>query len=286
MPKRDDPSAGGKTGNVPRPKSNHNDSNDPQTGIDGDASIKDSEGEYDMTGRPVRSEQEQFYKTVNRVVEDHATEIQLGLAYGKYRFWKAIFNSKPGQFIVLVLLAGICWIFGSDYGAKIILTSMITTIVWIVLTIVVGVIGGAIAGWKNPGGEHERTKVGFGATLFIWIVVFLFLSFALNKSPEEVGTNRPSEIQQTTPEQAPTQPSSTLPEPSSSDPATASSSDGPQAAEPAPALDTGQNASVGTLPPQGNATDSAPPMENTEKGFQACVRFSGAAYEDCMKPYR
>jgi hypothetical protein len=37
--KRDDPSAGGKTGDVPRPKSNHNDSNDPETGIDGDAFI-------------------------------------------------------------------------------------------------------------------------------------------------------------------------------------------------------------------------------------------------------
>ncbi len=85
-------------------KSNDSSSYEPECGNDGEAFIKDSEGEYDMTGRPVRSEQEKFYKTVNHVVDDHATQISLGLAYGKYRFWKAIFTSTPGQIFIGVIL--------------------------------------------------------------------------------------------------------------------------------------------------------------------------------------
>ena len=163
---------------------------------------------------------------------------------------------------------------------------MITTILWIILSVAVAVIGGAIAGWKNPGGDHERIKVGFAATLFIWIVVFLFLNFALNKTPGEIGTNTPSAIQETTPEQAPIQPSSTLPDPAPSEPATASPSDEPQTVEPSPGAGADQNGSPRMFLPPGNMTDSDSPGEKTKNGFQACARFSGPAYEDCMKPYR
>jgi hypothetical protein len=246
--------------------------------------MDESEGEYDMTGRPVRSEQEQFYKRANRVVDEHSTEISLGLAYGKYRFWKAVFGSKPGKIIIILILAGICWVFG-DYSSKIILASMITTIVWIVLTIIVGFVGGAIAGWKNPGGEHERTKVGIVPTLFIWVVVFLCLNLILNKSPDEMAPNTEPVTQETRPEQAPVPATSTLPEPTPSDPATASPADESQAAEPSPAPDTDQHGLPGALLSHGNA-DKSNSTADIQKGFQACIQFRDQAYADCMKPYR
>lgn len=280
-PKRDDLRACGNTENVPPQKSHPSSSHNPEVWNDGESFMNDSEHEYDITGRPVRSEQEKFYRTVNRVAEEHSTEISLGLAYGKYRFWKAVFKSKPGQFIVLVILAGICWIFG-DYSSKIILALVITIIVWIVLTIVVGVIGGAIAGWKNPGGEHERTKVGFVPTLFIWVVVFLFLTFMLNKSPEETAPSTQPVTQESKPEKAPIPPTSTLPEPTASDPATAGPIDESQTVAQPLASDTGQSGSQ----PQGEVSAPTSPANKLETGFQACVQYKDQAYSDCMKPYR
>ncbi len=112
-PKRDDPRADAKPKGVPPPKTNDSSFHAPECGNDGEAFIKDREDEHDMTGRPVGSEQEKFYKTVNRVVDEHSTEISLGLAYGKYRFWKAIFASKFGQVVLMLILMGLFWLFGS-----------------------------------------------------------------------------------------------------------------------------------------------------------------------------
>ncbi len=163
---------------------------------------------------------------------------------------------------------------------------MITTIVWMVLTIIVGLIGGAIAAWKNPGVEHERTKVRFVATLLIWVVVFLVLNLAPGKPPDEIGPNTQPVAQETKPSQAPILPTPTLPESSSSEPAIVTPADEPQAIEPSPASDTDQNGSPGATLPAGNVNDSANPAEKTETGFKSCGQFNGPAYEDCMKPYR
>jgi hypothetical protein len=88
------------------------------------------------------SEQEKFYKRINQTADDHSTEIKLGLAYGRYRFWKAVWTSKPAQFVLLAILVAICWVFGNDNGGQIILCTIITIFVWMMLSFAIAVIGG------------------------------------------------------------------------------------------------------------------------------------------------
>lgn len=53
-------------------------------------------------------EQEKFYRDVNHVVDRNRVELASVEAYGKYRFWKAIFGSSIAQVIFALAFIGLC----------------------------------------------------------------------------------------------------------------------------------------------------------------------------------
>ena len=53
------------------------------------------------------SEQEKFYHEANEFIERNRLELQLGEAYAKFSFWRAVFGSKPGQIVFMLALLGL-----------------------------------------------------------------------------------------------------------------------------------------------------------------------------------
>jgi hypothetical protein len=56
------------------------------------------------------TEQEKFYANLNEVERRNHTTLVLAEAVAKYKFWKYICTSKPGQFAILLALCAVVWI--------------------------------------------------------------------------------------------------------------------------------------------------------------------------------
>jgi hypothetical protein len=100
---------------------------------------------------------ETFYNTVNQVAKDNSFELQLGLGYVKYRFWKAIFCSKPGLIILGFIILGVCTLL-PNVGPMFFAFLLVFGVPIMILVCIVAMIVGGIKGVRDTLGYNRIEK--------------------------------------------------------------------------------------------------------------------------------
>jgi len=111
------------------------------------------------------SEQEKFYHEANDFIDRNRLELQLGEAYAKFSFWRAIWTSKLGQLVIVLALLGLCsgttWSMATSFRATTLMFSLGLATIFVI---------GAIL-WKLLSFVYKCVHVLLGCLLRVVLVL-------------------------------------------------------------------------------------------------------------------